>query len=103
MEMIYYVIHDNITGDDTAAVGTWDDFHRDTFSPEANPTYILRFKISGRTYAERKADLQNKAIEFSHNTAPGLYWSDEVIIQDFFETNGRRYGLLTEFRENAIC
>lgn len=61
--------------------------------------------VSGRTYQERKADLHDKAIEWSNSVGQYPRWSygELAIIQGFFETNGRRYGLLTEFRENAIC
>ena len=59
--------------------------------------------VSGKTYAERKADLQNKAIEWSYADGVGAWsYSELADIQSFFETQGRRYGLLNEFRENAI-
>ena len=61
--------------------------------------------VSGRTYQERKNDIRNKAIEWSNNQGEYAAWSygELADIGSFFETNGRRYGLLTEFRENAIC
>ena len=61
--------------------------------------------VSGRTYQERKNDLHEKAIEWSNSVGQYPKWSygELAEIQGFFETNGRRYGLLTEFRENAIC
>ena len=61
--------------------------------------------VSGRTYQERKNDLRNKAIEWSNNQGEYAAWSygELADIGSFFETNGRRCGLLTEFRENAIC
>ena len=70
------------------------------------PEHFLAFipmKISGKTYSERKADLQEKAIQWSY--AGGVAnWSYSELseIQSFFEVNGKRYGLLKEFRENAI-
>ena len=30
------------------------------------------------------------------------YWSELATISEYFEKLGRRYGLLTEFRENGI-
>lgn len=60
--------------------------------------------VSGKTYKDRKGDLLNKAIEYSNSV--GLIcmsMGEFAIIQDFFEKNGKRYGLLEEFRENAIC
>ena len=61
--------------------------------------------VSGRTYQERKNDLHEKAVEWSNTQGSYPRWSYGELgeIQGFFETNGRRYGLLTEFRENAIC
>ena len=66
---------------------------------------FIPLMVSGKTYAERKADLQEKAIEWSNNQGEYAAWSygELAEIQGFFETKGRRYGLLTEFRENAIC
>ena len=59
--------------------------------------------VSGKTYQERKANLEDKAILWSHagSVAPWSY-GELADIQGFFETNGKRYGLLKEFRENAI-
>lgn len=60
--------------------------------------------VSGRNYQERKNDLQEKAIEWSNSVGQYPKWSygEFAIIQGFFETNGRRYGLIREFRENGI-
>lgn len=60
--------------------------------------------LSGVTYDDRKDILRNRAIEWSY--ASGLYeWSfyELVIVQEFFESYGRKYGLLREFHENGIC
>lgn len=61
--------------------------------------------VSGKSYQERKADLKEKAIEWSNSVGQYPKWSygELAIIEGFFETNGRRYGLLKEFQENAIC
>lgn len=57
-----------------------------------------------KTYAERKNALRDFAIMwqrmFSEMT---YYWSDIAEWSNFFEEYGKRYGLLTEFRENGIC
>ena len=37
------------------------------------------------------------------NDCDGLYMSDMAQIYGWFEKMGKRYGLLKEFRENAIC
>ena len=68
--------------------------------------YLICFfplTVSGKTYEQRKADLQDKAIMWS-NAGSVANWSygELATIQGFFEENGKRYGLLNEFRENAI-
>ena len=63
--------------------------------------------IHGKTYAEKKENLRNKAIDFqlinSEISGGGLSWGEYAAVTNFFETYGRRFGLLREFRENAIC
>lgn len=70
-------------------------------------TLNMKLKVSGRTYSERKNSLRELAIDFSHlisEEIADLSWGgEEIVLQNFFERNGRRYGLLEEFRENAIC
>ena len=69
-------------------------------------TLNMKLKISGKTYSERKNSLRELAVEFSHlfsGEIADLSWGEESVLQDFFERNGKRYGLLEEFRENAIC
>lgn len=59
-------------------------------------------EVSG-TYNEKKAAIESKAIEYSNNQAGGLSMGELSDIQNYFETYGKRYGLLSDFRENAIC
>lgn len=82
----------------------WDLWFKDTFSPTCENIKILNFKIKGKTYEERKGCLRDLAIDYSHNFA-SLGWSygELAEICDWFYRNGKRYGLLKEFRENAIC
>lgn len=57
-----------------------------------------------RSYNEIKEIIKDFAIEWSLNFCEYRYsWGELSYYQDFFETYGRRYGLLNEFRENAIC
>lgn len=82
----------------------YDKWFFDTFSPIYDDKYIIDLKVSGKTYSERKNDLQEKAIEYSHILDYlNISLSDLLDISDFFEKNGKRYGLLKEFAENAIC
>lgn len=76
----------------------------DTFSPSVENIRILDFKIKGKTYEERKADLVDLAIDWQINFS-SLGWSYGELAEfgDYFQRNGKRYGLLQEFKENAIC
>ena len=80
------------------------DFLNDTWNPEdkARLIHTMGFEIHGKTYQERKANFEEIVKEFQAHDVGGLYYSDYVILQDYFETNARRYGLLKEFKENCI-
>lgn len=61
-------------------------------------------KTPPRSYNEIKETIKDFAIEWSLNFCEYRYsWGELSYYQDFFETYGKRYGLLTEFKENAIC
>ena len=81
-----------------------ENLTRDFILDEMIVCYIP-LKVSGKTYQERQSDLHGKAIEWSNSVGQYPKWSygELADIQGFFETNGRRYGLLNEFRENATC
>ena len=65
---------------------------------------FIPLTVSGKTYAERKVDLEGKAIEWSYAGGVACWSYGELAdIQGFFEANGKRYGLLREFHENGIC
>ena len=81
----------------------YPSFYADTFSPKCEVIQLIKFTVCGRNYRERKNSLEEIAVEFSHNTICGLSYEELLHIQNFFETMGKRYGLLREFRENAIC
>lgn len=81
----------------------WREWYKDTFCIVDN-IKMLDLKISGKTYAERKNSLEELAKDWQTNFA-GLDWSygELAEIGDFFYKNGKRYGLLGEFKENCIC
>ena len=55
------------------------------------------------TYQRRKAAARQKAVDWQLDFAEHNYsYGELAAAQTYFETLGRRYGLLTEFRENAI-
>lgn len=102
-DYIYYVVFDERTNDERATVGTYENLFCDSWNPNTRATCIIPLIVSGKSYQERKKDLEQKAILYSYYTAPGLSYNELSILNEFFEVNGRRYGLLTEFKENAIC
>ena len=81
---------------------TINRYYNVTFSPDTKEVALIAFKVSGKTYQERKEDVRQKAIDFQQYNFPGLFWSDISWIVKWFITQGKRYGLLEEFRENAI-
>lgn len=67
--------------------------------------YAIPLMVSGRTYRERQENLRDLAIDMQEaiSEVACLSMGELQDIADFFERNGRRYGLLEEFRENAVC
>ena len=59
-------------------------------------------KAKGDTYQDKKAYIEGIAIDYSHADNGNNGLGELCYIYNFFEVNGRRYGLLTDFRENAI-
>lgn len=85
---------------------SFDDFLKATFSPFSNYKILKLGDIHGNTYNERKNNARDIAIEYSLNFevfTKGLSYSEIFVIENFFYKIGKRFGLLREFRENAIC
>lgn len=56
------------------------------------------------TYQTKKNMAREEAIEWQERFGEQSISCEELAIaQSVFEQLGRRYGLLTEFRENGIC
>jgi len=56
-----------------------------------------------KTYKQKKEEVRQQAIEWQNNAAAGvLHWTSVFWGTLYFEQKGRRYGLLTEFKENGI-
>lgn len=75
-----------------------------------NANYIVRThfpEVHGPRdyYHIRKIDLQDEAIRFQESFFAGKAWSYAELAekQSYFEREGRKYGLLQEFRKNGIC
>ena len=55
------------------------------------------------SYQRRKDRARQEAIEWLDGFADRLfYWGDMAVFTAYFYRIGKRYGLLTEFRENGI-
>jgi hypothetical protein len=55
-------------------------------------------------YQKRKAEVREEAIEWQVDFSEHNYSYGELAYYgDYFERLGKRYGLLREFKENAIC
>lgn len=81
----------------------WSQFYKDTFSPDAHILYIIDFNLHGKDYLSRKAELSELAKCFQFYCAPGLSYIEMSRICDWFSRYGKRYGLLRDFMENAVC
>lgn len=82
---------------------SFDEWHKDTFCPDCD-YWTIPFKIRGNNYNQRKERLREIARDYSLIAGDlTLYWSEFAEITDFFRRNGRKYGCLKEFHENAIC
>ena len=53
-------------------------------------------------YEKRKAEVREEAIAYSYSDEE-LSYGELADKQDYFRRLGKRYGLLREFKENAIC
>jgi hypothetical protein len=83
---------------------TYESYIKETFSPECEELELIELKVKGKTYKERKANLEEiaKAYQFIFSQL-SLSWGEIIQLGNFFEKNAKRYGLLEEFKENAIC
>ena len=84
--------------------GGREAYFRDTACPGTEIVSFVSFHAYGNTYAERKESVRNAALDYqaAWSDYPFSY-SEQFEIGAWFERMGRKYGLLREFRENAIC
>jgi hypothetical protein len=100
--MIFAAYRDENGNERATTFDCSDCFNRFFFSPCLDPVFVTDFKVSGKTYAERKENARNLAIDVQSFSWPGLYWSECAEIENELETIGKRYGLIREFRENGV-
>ena len=104
MALVYGIFNEN--GEEKGILFySWEEYNNATFPPEViENSSFLEFQIHGKTYAERKASCEDIAIEWSNTgSTANLSWLDCMALGEWFETNGERYGLLKDFRENGFC
>lgn len=67
--------------------------------------WALPLQVSGKSYGERQENLRDLAIDAMNAVSEygGFSYGELSDIQDFFFRAGARFGLLREFRENAVC
>lgn len=69
-----------------------------------NSYLVVSERPKKASYRETKEILKEFAQEWSLNFNEYRYNYEELAFYgDFFQTYGKRYGLLQEFKENAIC
>lgn len=69
---------------------------------DTNPIDIVDFKVSGRTYKERKESARQLAIDYQHMECGGMYMSEYAEVGDYFRKIGKRYGLSVEFEREGV-
>jgi hypothetical protein len=62
-----------------------------------NNTKVNNYQVAKENARQKAIDWQDYFRESSMSCGEIAYW------QEYFEKLGKRYGLLTEFRENCIC
>ncbi len=104
MFIVYYELENNepyfnIYYKNKASIKAWE---------EEKKGYIynieeLDLKISGNNYQEKKASLEELAKNWQNNFS-SLSWAYSELeeITNYFYKNGKKYGLLKEFKNNGI-
>lgn len=64
--------------------------------------FVVFGNLKGKTYAEKREEVRDKAINLQRIDDGGLTYDDYMMIADYLMTYGKRYGLLREFKENGI-
>ena len=100
--MIFAAYHDENGNERATTFDFWDQVHSFFFSPCLDPVFATDFKVTGKTYTERKENARNIAIGVQAFFWPGLYLSEYADVENELETMGKKYGLIREFRENGV-
>lgn len=101
---MFYAKYRDINGEEVAKLyDRGEDYARDTFSPLVEPLTVIDFTVKGKNYRERQSSVRETAIDFQTADEGGLSMEELGRIGDWFQTQGKRYGLLGEFRDNCVC
>lgn len=79
----------------------WKKYHEDTFSPCIEVKEVIPFRITGKTYQERKENLRHTAITWE-SCQYTKYYSIVWMVRNWIYDNAKRYGLVKEFSENLV-
>lgn len=89
--------------DNTASIfADWNLFHAATFAPDTIISAVFPLRIHGRTYAEKRAHLRRLAIDIQSADLGGISYGELCDLQCFLIRSARKYGLIQEFKQNAI-
>ena len=95
---------DGIT--ETNVYTSMEQYHADTFCPDAEILCFLPLRVQGKSYTERKENAMRLAIEIfscdNGDTDIGLSWHETDIICDYLSMIGQKYDLIQEFVNNGI-
>lgn len=101
---MFYAKYRDINGEEVAKLYDLpEEYHADTFSPEVEPLELIDFAVKGKNYRERQSSVRETAIDFQIADEGGLSMEELGRIMNWFHEQGKRYGLLKEFQENAIA
>ena len=82
---------------------SFEDYYKETFSPDAEQVFLTDFRVHGKTYADKKAAARDIGVEISNTFGlVSLFWSECMYIGDRLQGLAARYGLVKEFRENGL-
>lgn len=102
MFMVHYTTPNGIDCCNIYESNEVEFFNKATFSPDTIIHDIVVFKVAGKSYAERKENARQLAIDFQLADCGGLSYYEYWRIGEYFSKIGRRYGLIDEFKENCI-
>lgn len=101
---MFYAKYRDINGEEVAKLyDRGEDYARDMFSPLVEPLTVIDFSVKGKNYRERQSSVRETAIDFQIADEGGLSMEELGRISNWFHEQGKRYGLLKEFQENAIA